>query len=223
MSLNATDHLLTTTRAVRRRLDLDRAVDPELLLQCIAIAQQAPTAGNSQSWGFVVVQEESTRRAIAEHYRAAAVPYLQAARDAASDAQTNRVYESALHLAEILDRVPVHILPCVAGTFPSSNFEAASLYGSILPATWSLMLAMRARGLGSAFTTLHLAREPEVAELLGIPSGVLQVGLLPVAHFTGIDFLPAKRPPASSVTHWNRWGDPAEGSEDRAAPSDNGH
>lgn len=217
MSLSEADHLLMTTRAVRKRLDLERSVDPALLMECIAIAQQAPTAGNSQSWGFVVVDDASTRLALANHYRAVAIPYLEGARGAAPDAQTKRVYESALHLAEILDRVPVHVIPCVAGSFPSSNFEAASLYGSILPATWSLMLAMRTRGLGSAFTTLHLGREREVAEMLGIPEGVLQVGLLPVAHYTGTDFAPAKRPPASSVTHWNRWEGPMEHEQDRAA------
>ena len=217
MSLSATDHLLMTTRAVRRRLDLDRSVDSSLLLECIAIAQQAPTAGNSQSWGFVVVRDAPTRLALANHYRAVAIPYLEAARAAAPDSQTKRVYESALHLAEILDQVPVHVIPCVAGSFPSSNFEAASLYGSILPATWSLMLAMRARGLGSAFTTLHLGREQEVAELLGIPEGILQVGLLPVAHYTGTDFVPAKRPPASHVTHWNRWEGPMDNDRPAAA------
>ena len=207
----AADRLLTTTRAVRRRLDLDRPVDRALVLECIGVAQQAPTGGNSQGWAFVVVTDAGRRARIAELYRAAAVQPFEAARARAREAgdeQTARAYDGALHLAGVLERVPVHVIPCVRGRIRDGNWSnaaAAGLYGSILPAAWSFMLAARARGLGTAWTSMHLAHEREVAELLGIPDGVTQTALVPVAHYTGEGFSPAARPPAESVTHWDGW------------------
>jgi nitroreductase len=207
----ATDRLLTTTRAVRRRLDLDRPVDRAVLLECIAIAQQAPTGGNRQGWSFVVVTDEAKRARIAELYREVSLEAFERSRDRAlarGDGQTARVYAGALHLAGVLHRVPVHVIPCIRGSFlgaEAPTVAAAGLYGSIVPAAWSFQLALRARGLGSAWTTMHLHREREVAELLGIPDDVTQVALLPVAHYTGDSFSPADRPPAETVTHWDGW------------------
>lgn len=207
----ATDRLLTTTRAVRRRLDLDRPVDRAVLLECIAIAQQAPTGGNRQGWSFVVVTDEAKRARIAELYREVSLEAFERSRDRAlarGDGQTARVYAGALHLAGVLHRVPVHVIPCIRGSFlgaEAPTVAAAGLYGSIVPAAWSFQLALRARGLGSAWTTMHLHREREVAELLGIPDDVTQVALLPVAHYTGDAFSPAARPPAETVTHWDGW------------------
>ena len=206
IDLAAADELLTTTRAVRHRLDLDRPVPRELVLECIAVAQQAPTGGNSQGWGFVVVTEADKRRRLAELYRETADGYLAASRDQAKDEQTSRVYGSAVYLSEILDRVPVHVIPVIQGRvdgFP--NMMAAGLYGSILPAAWSFMLAARARGLGTAWTTLHLPKEKEAAELLAIPDNYTQVALIPLAYYTGDTFKPANRPPADSITHWDTW------------------
>jgi nitroreductase len=210
----ATDRLLTTTRAVRRRLDLERPVDRAVLLECIAIAQQAPTGGNRQGWSFVVVTDEAKRARIAELYREVSVEAFEQSRDRAlarGDEQTARVYAGALHLAGVLHRVPVHAIPCIRGSFLGTELPtaaAAVLYGSIVPAAWSFQLALRARGLGSAWTTMHLHREREVAELLGIPDDVTQVALLPVAHYTGDTFSPAARPPAETVTHWDGWAAP---------------
>ncbi|SEO77494.1 nitroreductase family protein [Trujillonella endophytica] len=207
----AADRLLTTTRAVRRRLDLERPVDRSLLLECIGVAQQAPTAGNGQTWSFVVVTDARKRARIAELYRAAATTLFEAARARAretGDEQTAKAYDGALHLAGVLDRVPVHVLPCIRGRIPDgswSNAAAAGMYGSILPAAWSFMLAARARGLGTAWTSIHLLKEREVAEVLGIPEGVTQTALIPVAHYTGEGFSPAARPPAETVTHWDGW------------------
>jgi nitroreductase len=202
----ATDELLTTTRAVRRRLDLDRPVPRELVLECVSIAQQAPTGGNSQGWGFVVVTDEGKRAALAELYRRTGDDYLRKSRDRAKSGQTSRVYDSAVYLAEVLHRVPVHVIPVIQGRVDGHpNGIAAGLYGSIIPAAWSFMLAARARGLGSAWTTLHLFHEQDAAELLGIPSDHTQVALIPLAYYTGDTFSPAERPGPDSITHWDRW------------------
>ncbi len=202
------DRLLTTTRAVRKRLDLDRAVEPEVVLECIRLAVQAPTGGNQQGWRWMIVTDADKRAAIADAYNAAGKGYLaMAAANADQDPQTKRVYESALALTETLARVPVHVIPCIEGRVNlGSNGAAASAYGSILPAVWSFNLALRSRGLGSVFTTLHLFNEKDVGELLGIPQDFTQVALLPVAYTVGTDFKPAARPPVEDITFWESWG-----------------
>jgi nitroreductase len=207
--LAETDRLLSTTRAVRRRLDLGRPVPRERILDCIRLAQQAPTGSNSQGWRFVVVDDADLRRGLAALYKKAADAYLELARGrlSESDTQTKRVYDSAFWLVDHLAEVPVHVIPCLAGR-PSpegGNIAGASFYGSIFPAVWSLQLALRSRGLGSALTTLHLVHEREAAELLGLDyAAITQVALLPVAWTRGTDFKPAARPAPATITHWNR-------------------
>jgi nitroreductase len=202
----AADELLTTTRAVRKRLDLERLVPRELILQCIEVAQQAPTGGNRQGWGFVVVTDAAKRASLAELYRRAGADYLRKLRDRANDPQTARVYDSAVYLADVLERVPIHVVPVIHGRADGqAPVAAAALYGSIIPAVWSFMLAARARGLGTAWTTLHLVHEQEAAELLGIPAGYTQVALIPVAFFTGDTFSRADRPPPATITHWDEF------------------
>lgn len=206
--LAQTDKLLTTTRSVRKRLDLDREVPESVILECLRLAQQAPTASNGQNWRWIVVTDADKRRELARLYSEGGRGYLASAAGQEMDPQTKRVYESALFLTDILDRVPVHVIPCVEGRAESTmNILSASTYGSIIPAAWSFMLALRSRGLGSAWTTLHLFKEQEAAELLGIPyEKVTQVALLPVAYTVGTDFRPAARPPVESITYWNAWG-----------------
>jgi nitroreductase len=210
--LAMTDALLSTTRAVRKRLDLDRPVPREVILECIALSQQAPTASNSQGWRWLIVDEPAKREALGEIYCAAAAGYLSAAAATAaasgpSEGQTGRVMSSALWLAENMARVPVLAIPCIEGYFPEGAPHAmqASQYGSIYPAVWSFQLALRARGLGSTLTTLHLLKEREVAELLDIPDGIQQVAMLPVGYTKGTDFKRAERPVAEIITHWNSW------------------
>jgi len=209
--LETVDRLLTTTRAVRRRLDVDRPVAPSVILECIDLSQQAPTASNRQHWRWLVVTDPEPRARLAEIYARGGTALDAAARATdPADTQTARVYDSARWLLEHLAEVPVHVIPCVVGR-PGERFSsvvAASLYGSILPSVWSFQLALRSRGLGSVLTTLHLVREAEVAELLGIPDDVLQVALLPVAYTKGTAFRPAARPPAAQITSWNRWDEP---------------
>ncbi len=202
-----TDSLLATTRAVRKRLDLERPVPRAIIDECLELAVQAPTGSNSQTWRWVVVDDAGRREALADLYRKSAEPYLATARDQARDAQSQRVFDSAMYLMDHLQEVPVHVIPCVAGRPPegSPTIMLGGLFGSIFPAVWSFQLALRARGLGSTLTTLHLVQEKAAAELLGIPDDVMQVALLPVAYTKGTDFKPAKRPPVAKITHWNTW------------------
>lgn len=205
---SAVDELLTTTRAVRKRLDLTRPVDREVILECVRLAMQAPTASNAQDWRWVVITDADKRAAIAEIYRSIGAEYLAHAAANTTDPQTRRVYEGALGLTETLAQVPVHVIPCLEGRFDGADpLIAASAWASIIPAGWSFLLALRSRGLGSVWTTMHLAKEREVAELLGIPSTVTQAALFPVAYTIGTDFRPAVRPPAETITFWNTWGE----------------
>lgn len=206
--LAMTDALLSTTRAVRKRLDLDKPVPREVILECIALSQQAPTGSNTQGWRWLIIDDPVKRQALGEIYRTAAAGYLgAAAASAPSEGQTGRVMSSALWLAENMGRVPVLAIPCIEGHFPEGAPQAmvASQYGSIYPAVWSFQLALRARGLGSTLTTLHLIKEREAAELLGIPDGMLQAGMLPVGYTRGTDFKRADRPGAETITHFNGW------------------
>jgi nitroreductase len=207
MDISSVDELLSTTRAVRRRLDLHRPVERDVILECLQLAIQAPTASNEQNWRWMVVTDADKRAAIAKIYREIAGDYLLQAAAAATDPQTRRVYESAQALTGILADVPVYVIPCIERRFDDAPLMvAAAAWGSILPAAWSLLLALRSRGLGSVWTTLHLARERDVAEVLGIPDSVTQAALFPVAYTVGTDFKPAVRPPVESITSWNTWG-----------------
>lgn len=209
------DELLTTTRTVRRRLDLERPVDPALIRECLEIALQAPTASNAQSWHWVVVTDPDQRARIAAVYRRAFDAYRRSpafagklfAADPDRAAVQRRVGDSATYLAEHLDQVPVLVLPGLwlrgGGRLPAGN--QASTWGSLLPAVWNYMLAARARGLGTAWTTLHLAYEQEVADILGMPADVRQGALVPTAYTVGTDFQPAERKPLDEVLHWDQW------------------
>jgi nitroreductase len=207
MALDLTpDELLSTTRAVRKRLDLTRPVPREVLEECLQLAQQAPTAGYSQKWHFVVVTDAEKRAALGELWREVCYPYLQRG-GGAREGQLLRISDAVLHLAEHIHEVPVHVIPCVEGRYEGKpNALVASIYGSIIPAAWSFMLAARSRGLGSVWTTFHLMHEERAAEILGIPyDKVTQVALIPVAYTLGTDFKPGKRKPLDTMVHWDSW------------------
>ncbi|MGH7788422.1 MAG: nitroreductase family protein [Candidatus Binatia bacterium] len=214
MDLATVDHLLCSTRSVRKRLDFTQPVDAAVIERCIAIALQAPTGSNTQGWSFVVVTDAAKRRGLADLYRRGFELYSNASglrpdipEDDPRFAQTQRIIDSAAYLAQHMHEAPVMVIPCIEGRVENGGvLGQASIYGSILPAAWSFMLALRARGLGTAWTTLHLMFEADAAALLGIPATVTQTALFPVAHFTGTDFKPAKRLPATQMTHWNTWG-----------------
>lgn len=213
IDMKQADELLTTTRAVRKRLDLERPVPREVIEECIEIAIQAPTGSNSQNWRWVVVTDAEKKAKIADYYRQAGAGYLRSGQEGLSELpdarrdEMSRVLDSALYLAENLERVPVFVIPCILGRFgdvvPSGMI--AGFYGSIFPAVWSFQLALRARGLGTCLTTFHLAFQDEVAGLLGIPDTVTQSCLLPVGYTKGTDFKPAKRRPAREITYWESW------------------
>ncbi len=207
--LQETDRLLSTTRAVRRRLDLERPVEREVILECIRLSQQAPTASNTQKWCWMVVMDPEKRKALGEIYGRGKQFIEQAkAQVDPDDAQTHRVYDSAAWLLDHIGEVPALVIPCVEGRVPDGapSGMAAAVYGSIYPAMWSFQLALRSRGLGSTLTTIHLFFEKEVAELLDMPENVMQVALLPVAYTKGTDFKIAKRPPPDEITHFDTWG-----------------
>jgi len=207
VDISTVDEVLSTTRAVRRRLDLTRPVEREVIVECLRLAVQAPTASNDQNWRWMVVTDPDKRAAIADIYRDCGEEYLAHAARTTPDPQIRKVYESAHALSKTLAQVPVHVIPCIESRFDGNQLVvAASAWASIIPAAWSFMLALRARGLGSVWTTLHLTKADEVAELLGIPGNVTQAALLPVAYTIGTDFKPAVRPPVENITSWNTWG-----------------
>ncbi|SFW76392.1 nitroreductase family protein [Amycolatopsis australiensis] len=198
------DHLLSTTRAVRRKLDLDRPVEPEVLEECLNLALQAPTPGNVQAWRWLVVRDQGVKDRLGVLFREVGEAYLaERAKDAGS-----RALASGLHLIDVIERVPVLVIPVLAGRPTGGNAADAAFYGGIFPAVWNFQLALRSRGLGSTLTTYHLAREAEAAAILGIPEGHTQAGLLPVAYTTVPDFKPAARTPLSEVAFLDHWGTP---------------
>lgn len=203
------DALLSTTRAVRKRLDFDREVPDDVLLECLQLAVQAPTGSNKQGWRWMVIRDQAKKDALAAMYNRAGGAYLkEAAKTADAGSQTGRVMDSANFLAENLGRVPVMVIPMIIGRPEENPNGGAGLFGSIIPAMWSFQLALRSRGLGSCYTTLHLSLEEEAAELLGIPAHMSQAGLLPVAYTKGTDFKPAKRPPVSEITYLDTYKNP---------------
>lgn len=201
------EEVLTTTRSVRKRLDLERPVDRQTIADCIELALQAPTGSNAQGWQWMIVDDPEKMKVIADHYRDIYYPYREQSSKLPGDAQSERISDSANFLAEHLHEVPAMVIPLHEGRLEGAdNFRQASSWGSILPAVWSLMMALRSKGMGSAWTTLHLPREQEVADLLGIDySAWRQAGLFPIAYTKGTDFKVAKRLPVENFLHWNEW------------------
>ena len=213
MTLNlSADEVLTTTRSVRKRLDLEKPVPREVLMECLELALQAPTGSNTQGWQWVFVDDPEKKKALADIYSHNAKPYLDAPKPEFGDMRDEQrplVTSSAKYLREHLHEVPVMLVPCLAGRpdgVPAG--QSAGFWGSLLPAVWSFMLALRSRGLGSAWTTLHLVGKGEqlAADVLGIPfEQYSQGGLFPIAYTKGTDFRRAKRLPAEQFAHWNSW------------------
>lgn len=210
------DQLLSTTRAVRKRLDFARPVEPEIINECMELAVQGPSGGNTQIWHFVIVTDKEKRNALADVYRkgmaevyvgidepSPPVPETETAQER----NQRRVLELAKYLFEHMQDVPVLVIPCFWGRIDTQPGPVqAGVWGSVLPAVWSFMLAARSRGLGTAWTTLHLRYEQEAAEILGIPyEKVTQTSLIPLAYTLGTDFQPGPRKPLDKIVHWNEW------------------
>jgi nitroreductase len=208
------DDVLCTTRAVRRRLDLSRSVPKEILLECLEIAQQAPSASNKQPFHFVVVTDPSRRAFLGSLFRRGLQLYRRRQdslyREEVSDpdevARRQRIIASLEHLGSSIDAVPVHVVPCVEGlTEESDPVRVAALMASVIPAAWSFMLAARARGIGTCWSTLHLPFAAEASDVLEIPTCVRQVALIPTAYSIGNSFRPAHRRPLDDIVHWDKW------------------
>ena len=209
--LASVDYILQTTRSVRKRLDLSRPVDRDTVIECIDIALQAPTGSNRQGWKWLILTDADKKAKIGHYYKQSFDAYAQrrssgpGTQDAAD---RQKLVDSATYLSNHMGEVPMMIFPCIHGRVDDPSPSAqAGFYGSILPAAWSLMLALRARGIGAAWTTLHLAYEKECNEILGIPDDVTVSALLPVAYFTGDTFQKAKRLPVQELTYWETWGE----------------
>jgi nitroreductase len=210
------DEALTTTRAVRKRLDLTRLVDPAIITECLALAQQAPSPSNAERFHFVIVTDPGQRAALGDLFRRGfemyqRLPtslYAMAHDEQEREAARIRTISSAEYLVEHIDQVPVHVVPCVEGSLEGRpRGYAAVLMAGVIPAAWSFMLAARSRGLATCWTSLHLlpGDGAEADRVLGLPSGVMQVALIATAHPIGRDFKPAYRRPLSEITHYDRW------------------
>ena len=215
MKLNlSADEVLTTTRSVRKRLDFDKPVERAVVEECLEIAMQAPTGSNKQGWHWVVVEEQAKKDAIAaiysanlELYRSMPPPEYKSG-DTRGERQ-DKVVDSASFLAGNFQRAPLMLIPCIWGRLDGvSAVAGAGAWGSLLPAVWSFMLALRERAIGSAWTTIHMIGdgEKQVADIIGIPfDKVQQGGLFPIAYTVGTDFKPAKRQPLADILHWDTW------------------
>ncbi len=214
--LEQVDRLLTTTKQVRKRLDLTRPVPYDVLLECIDIASRAPMGSNLERNRWLIVDDRHLKEQIAERFAAVGRPYLAAGAAVRDDERSARVRDSAGYLIDHLADVPALVIPLRLDRpplAPDTQGGAAGYYGSVLPGVWSFQLAARARGIGSAWTTFHLEHEAEVAALLGIPETVTQVCLLAVGYYTGDSFTPAPRRPAAELTYLNRWKAPVQTDE----------
>jgi nitroreductase len=218
MKLNlSVDEVLATTRAVRKRIDFDKPVEPEVIKECLEAAIQSPTGSNMQAWQWMVVTDPEKRAALAELYRQGWAQYvnmdgaannIETGADTSRAAQQDRVVDSATYLADNFEKVPVMMIPILPGRMDGLPAMAAtSMLGSILPGAWSFMLAARERGLGTAWTTIHLMFEEQAAEILGIDyANYTQCALITCGYSKGTDFKPAKRPPIETILHWDGWG-----------------
>jgi nitroreductase len=208
----ATTELLSTTRSVRKRLDLTRPVPDDVVDDCLRLAVQAPTGSNRQDWAFVVVNDADTKLALAGLYRRGMQEYsgrraVEWAPDDPRWAGLARVVESSNYLGEHIHEVPLMVIPCIERRPEHEGLHAqSSAYAAIIPAAWSFMLAARSRGIGTCWTSVHLLLEAEARQLLGIPDHVTQAGLIVAGYYTGETFRPAARRPLAEVVHRNRWG-----------------
>jgi nitroreductase len=208
------DHVLLTTRSVRKRLDLQRPVELEVIRECLQLAQQAPSQSDTQCFHFIVVTDPAQRRVLGDLFRRGHAIYktlpigvygLQH-EDAKQEAARLRVIESLEYLVDRIDEVPVHVIPCVVGsTVGMPPAFVPVLMGSVIPAAWSFMLAARSRGLGTCWTNLHMLVGEEADQALGLPAGVMQIALIPTAYSIGRDFRPAYRKPLDQILHLDRW------------------
>ncbi len=203
---DAVDYVLSSTRSVRLRLDFEREVDPQIILDCIDIAEQAPTGGNRSSRRWIIITGKSQKEKIANLYLKAAGNWMIQARDqlAGTGHPNEKMMESAAYLAENLEKAPVIVIPTIIGIHDNSG--KPGLFDSVIQSAWSFCLALRARGLGSAWTTAVLSEQDELKRILSIPDGITEIALLPVAWTKGTNFSKVQRTPARDISYFNSYG-----------------
>jgi nitroreductase len=207
IDIAAADHLLMTTKQVRKRMDFSRPVPRQLLLDCIEVASRAPMGGNLERNRWMVIDDKEVMAKIAPFYQSIGRAYLAANQVGELADRQAKVIDSAMYLVDHIAEAPAWVIAMRLDRLPAgaSNGAVSGYQGSVIPGVWSFQLAARARGLGSAWTTFHLEHEREVAEILGIPESVTQVALLPVGYYTGDDFSPTPRRAAKEITFFNHW------------------
>jgi nitroreductase/uncharacterized protein YndB with AHSA1/START domain len=203
----AVDHVLSTTRAVRKRLDLDRPVEDQVIYDCIDLAEQSPTGGNQSTRRWMVIRDAEQKKALAKLYLEAGGEWIIASYKGVEGTghHNEKVLASAAHLAENLEHMPAIVMVGIWGEHDNSG--RPGLFDSVIQGAWSFCLALRARGLGSAWTTVHLGKSAEIRDLIGMPEGITQIVLLPVAYTSGTEFKAAPRISAREITYIDRWGD----------------
>lgn len=205
IDVSSVDHALTTTRAVRLRLDLERPVDNQIIYDCIDIAEQAPSGGNQGSRRWVVVRDPKVKQQLADLYMESAGQFMISGRDklAGTGHPQERVMKSAAYLAEHLAEVPAIVIPTIMGVHDGSG--RPGLFDSVVQSVWSFCVALRARGLGTAWTTAILGKRDELRDVLGVPETSTQIAMIPVAWYTGEDFKKAPRYPAREITFIDKY------------------
>ncbi|MFT5268381.1 MAG: nitroreductase, partial [Acidimicrobiales bacterium] len=217
------DHALMTTRGVRRRLDFDRDVADDVILDCIDVAEQAPTGGNNGSRRWMVIRDQDTKDRMAELYLSAGVDWVIQAADRLKGTghQNESLMQGAKHLGENIARSPALVIPTVMGRHDGSG--RPGLFDSVIQSAWSFMVALRARGLGTVWTTMYLNEADAVAELLDLPDDVTQICLFPVAYTVGTEFkATSRRYPAREITYFDRYGRTLEGERSEPRSMDDG-
>lgn len=199
------DRLLTTTRAVRKRLDFDREVPDQVIFDCIDAAEQAPTGGSDASRRWIVVRDQVVKDQLGEIYKnSGQFMHTWADRLDGTGHFKERIMSSSAYLVDNLAQAPVLVIAAIWGEHDNSG--RPGLFDSVVPSAWSFNLALRARGLGTAYTTMLNAHVDELAEILGIPDGVTTIVTFPVAYTKGLSFKQAPRRPAHEITYFDQWG-----------------
>jgi len=200
-----TDRLLSTTRSVRKRLDFDRPVPDHIIFECIDLAEQAPSGGNDASRRWIVVKDPTTKARLGDIYRRSGSFMTDVAdRLDGTGHSKEQVFSSSAYLVDNFAKAPALVIAAIWGIHDDSG--RPGLFDSVLQAAWSFNLALRARGLGTTWTTMLNANVDDLAGILEIPEGVTTVVTFPVAYTIGTDFRPAARRSASEITYFERWG-----------------
>lgn len=206
IDIDAVDHYLSTARSVRRKIDFERPISRKDLEACVNVAVQAPTGIPGETWRFLIVDDGETKQRVAAVYR-----------DVITELMTERglpMKQTQQALMDRLPEMPCMVFVCSLGQPMPTHAGQVAFFGSVLPAAWSLMLAMRVRGIGATWTSVLSARCEQIAEILNIPDDVTQTVMLPCGYTKDATLKPADRLSAADVTYWNSWGNQTSRAKD---------